>query len=258
MNIKEKINQINQNETDKITKIERNFQEKKIKVKKIFDDLKIGDIFEEIKNKLWETGNITSYTDNSTSRNSLHYSIKLSAQWPFYSPSQLFSDGEDGVVRSEPGVFMHGPNISFSLDYDSSFDKIITNIYTDKFIKISHYNEESKLDLDSSSRYEIPSIFTWEHDGLKLSDFDEKRKDDYYDTFIGFCAGQDKIGVYPLSKLIKIDRLEIIQKINSGELLMKNVNNDFFSEDEMKFINPPQIKTETPKKRSFLDRLLGP
>jgi len=197
-----------------------------------FCELKVSEVFADIKKDLWDTGEINlcqSLNDGRGYFNNIK--IKLETDWPYFSPDHLpgyrYSDPKLAKI-SYKNIF-----IAYELDHQDEAKTISTTIKTSEGVKNTI----------------ILPIFMEPAD-----DFKESVK-----NFIMAAAEKQKdalnFGSLSLKELIEKDRKLIIEKIRSRELLIENVPNNFFSEKEKERLEPSQreflTKRVTLKTRFF-------
>jgi len=242
MNFQERLRKVQENQemksqesiNEQIKKFQENQETCRMLKNKIYE-LEIPKIFKEIKEEVWKCGeisiqenpiqNIANTGNNSTS-------IKLSISWPYYMAEHRHISiwNSDGPELIPAQTSCKNLFIEYGLSKAISDNKIIP------FLNCNYLNNRLPRDTkENKSFYEI---------ALDKPITNEQKKC-IEEIIVDMVKNQTN-----LIKIIEQDKQEIIQKINSGKLLMKNVPINFFSEDEMKFINPPQ-------KRSFLDKFLG-
>lgn len=260
MSLKERINQAREDIENKSKQPEKESQERYQRVKQIFTNLQLNSFFEELKNDVWGVGEVTTHFHDPMPNSNGTCSILLETTYPVYREgkeeydSEGFSTGFTEAFIGSDYKYIRVMLIEHSKDSETrlSFSRSLLGKKNEECI-------ETQIAVSDNSSYGIqPNNI--EFLPPKPEIFDEQYKNLICETILKHCAKEDIKGNYPITNIIEKERQKIIEKINSGFLLIEKVPDDFFSLEEKKLLKPPQppeiIKVKT-QKRSFLDKLLG-
>lgn len=197
-----------------------------------FNNLKLDELLKEIRDNVWEYGEIKIQTPNSDNQQKLYFPfhtdkddllIELTARWPKFVPDHFEKTPYDiSDVYIKPGVKITGPSIYIKVN--PSLTEIITSEECKPFK--DGYDSTRYIFLESNLNFSEEEII--------------KFKDEIKNTITEFCT-QGKLKDISLK-----DRQEIIEKIKFGELSINDIPKNFLSEETMiSLIKQLQSKIKT-------------
>lgn len=221
MNIKERMSQIentnSQKKLDENTKLQIQINKNKLQAETVVNELKILDFLTEIKDNLWEVGEIETKKDYILSEQTeqgkkpiyrILYSLK--ASWPSVTAFGDEHDGYNFIVGTD------SKEIKIQIQTTGTIqNKRWEYFKDDKYVNVECFRENwrfSRFDTSPHHRYfNFSSDKTAEH------------RQEIQDWLLDGCIETKNKNGYPLTKIISIDRKNIINRIVSKDLTLKDL-----------------------------------